>query len=77
MGNWLSMCNCLCILFNSQEEKACYIYICAQLIQEEKASEIAQLPPKIADVNARFLMICDKVHFPPSIDIVQRHRLVK
>ncbi len=72
MENWLrlGMCNCLSVsvLNDSQEEKACYMHICAQLKQEEKASDIAQLPPKIADVNARFIMICDKTHFPPSID---------
>ncbi len=44
------------------------MHICTQLKQEEKASEIAKLPPKIADVNARFIMICDKFHFPPGID---------
>ncbi len=62
------MFNDLCLLFNSQEEKACYIHIYVQLKQEEKASEIEQLPPKIADVNAQFIMICDKVHFLPRID---------
>ncbi len=60
------MCNFLCVFNNSQEDKACYIHICAQLEQEEMASDIAQMPPKIADLNARFIMICDKIHFPPS-----------
>ena len=39
MGNWLSICNCLRILNNSQENKARYD-ICVQLKQEEKASDI-------------------------------------
>ena len=68
------VCVIICVfLINSLEEQACYLHICAQLKQEEKASEIAQLPPKIADANARFIMICDKVHFPPSIDSVMQH----
>ncbi len=52
-GSWLSVCDCLSISNNSQEDKTCYINICAKLKNEERASDIAQLPPKIADLNAR------------------------
>ncbi len=33
--SWLSVCDCLSVLNKSQEDKTCYIHVCAQLRQEE------------------------------------------